>query len=603
MNLGRTRIDRLSFAGPVFRRELGSAARGPGLYLWRALVVAALAAYVGLHPGLRREFSGPDLATPGRLAGLAHEVFRIFTNAQMVVVLAVVPLLVAGSIAEEKARGTLGLILAGRLGSAEIVADKLAARMLTVVVLILAGLPALALIGLLGGVDPTRLAMTYLGTLAAAWFAAALSMLVSVHARSASGAIVGAYAAMLAWIVAPVWFAAWLGQPGFPGFVARVLPVARELARTSPLSIQSPREVWGGWLTTPAGWTRMMVEMASLQAIGGLILFALAAWRLRPVYRAQVGTGPAKRRGWLGRLLGLRGRSKPPCGDDPIAWKERYAPESAWLARLVLLASLALVVHSSVNDALYNIDGLYNPHHREKFYAFDEMFNYGNDIGPWGADGVQRAGLNYQLCESAAILTFAALVAVAVLSASGVAGERARGTWEGLLSTPLDRRAILRAKIWGSVRAVRPLLFLAGFFYLISLAATALHPVGFVLGVVVVATFVWFAAALGTYVSLRSRNANQAIGRTVLILAAIDLGPAAILFPLVGPAAGMAISPMLAMSLPISRMHFLTLSRVIRVEPGAIVALLIALGVVLARAVAAWFLTRAALRRVERDQG
>ncbi len=343
--------------------------------------------------------------------------------------------------------------------------------------------------------------------------------------------------------------------------------------------------------------------MATLQAIGGLILFALAAWRLRPVYRRQVGAGPAKRPGRLARLLGLRARSKAPCGDDPIAWKERFAPESAWLARLALLMALALIVHSTVNNAIYNIDAIYQVHHREKYYAFEEMFVYGLDIGPWGADGVQRAGLNYQLCESAAILYFAALVAVTILSASGVAGERARGTWEGLLSTPLDRRAILRAKMRGSIGVVRPLLFLIGFFYLTSLAVTALHPVGFVLGVVVVATSLWLATALGTYVSLRSRNANQAIGRTVLILAAADFVPAALLFPFVGGAAAMATSPFLAMSLPISRMHFVSLSRAIWVEPGAIVVLLIALGILLARAAAAWSLTRAALRRVERDQG
>ncbi len=592
-----------AFPGPVFRRELGSAARSGWIYLARALASATLAVYVASSVRLGESLTIPGILTLEKIAELAERTFDLFISAQYAVILAMVPLLVAGSIAEEKARGTLGLLLAGRLSSAEIVADKLAARMLTVGVMLLAGVPVLALIGLLGGIDPARLGLCYLGTATSAWFAASLSILVSAHARSAGGAIVGAYAAMLGWIAAPPWLVVSLDRPGLPASAGRILPVARELARSSPLSLRAPREAWGPWATAPGGWEWMMGEMSSLQAVGGLALFALAAWRLRPSYRAQVGADPARRRGRVGRWLGLRGASKPPCGDDPIAWKERYAPESAWMSRLVLLVSLALIVHSTVNNAIYNVGALYLTHHREKYYALEEMFVHGLDLGPWGADGAQRAGLNYQLCESAALLYFAALVAVAILAASGVAGERARGTWEGLLSTPLDRRAIVRAKIWGAIRAVRPLLGLAGFFYLTSMAATAMHPVGFVLGVAMVASFVWIAAAAGTYASARSKDANRAIGRTALILAAVELVPAAILFPIAGGAAALVTSPMLAMTMPISRMHFQGLSRVIRVEPSAIAAIVIAPGAVLGRAIGAWLLTRAALRRVERERG
>ena len=57
--------------------------------------------------------------------------------------------------------------------------------------LVVVGLPVLALIGLLGGVDPDELRIAYGLTLSSVWFAAGLSMLVSVHARSATGAIVG----------------------------------------------------------------------------------------------------------------------------------------------------------------------------------------------------------------------------------------------------------------------------------------------------------------------------------------------------------------------------------------------------------------------------
>ncbi len=252
---------------------------------------------------------GGNSWTPGDLSELATRAFRWFSASQFVMAVALTPLLVAGTVAEEKARGTLGLILAVRLSSFEIIADKLAARLLVVWALVVAGLPVLALIGMVGGIDPVELAMVYGSTVSSTWFVASLSMLISVHARSASGAIVGAYAAGLAWLFLPVWFAAWLGTTGPPGFEA--------------------------WLRTVAGWMARPSPLSVVEVLGGLVLFILAAWRLRPVYRAQVGGEGGKRLGWLARMAGLRGRSRPPCGDDPMAWKERFAPESAWLARLV----------------------------------------------------------------------------------------------------------------------------------------------------------------------------------------------------------------------------------------------------------------------------
>jgi ABC-type transport system involved in multi-copper enzyme maturation permease subunit len=578
--------------GPVFRRELGSAARGRRLYLIRVLAAGVLAWHVGSSVPLREGLIVAESWSPGRVAQLATRAVRAFETSQFVVVLAMVPLLVAGSVAEEKARGTLGLILAGRLSSLEIVADKLAARMLMVLVLVLAGLPVLALIGLLGGGDPGELALVYGLTLSTTWFVACLSMLISVHARSASGAVVGAYIAGLAWLVLPVSFAIWLATPGTPASLAWLGPVVRGVARSSPLSVMSPMEVWGLRTMSRFGWAW---PMAGLQGLGGLALLALAAWRLRPVYRAQVGGVKRNRLAWLARAAGLRGRPRPPCGDDPMAWKERYAPESAWLARLSLLVGLALVLQGVRLHFFTNPDFVNG--------VFDEMFRYGLDLGEWGAHGSQRAGLNSVLGEQAAILFGASLVASAILAASGVAGERGRGTWSGLLGTPLERRGILRAKMWGAIRPVRVLLGLMLVFYIASMAATALHPVGFVMAVLGALAFLWFGVALGTWVSIRSSHAPQAIVRTVILLAAVNLAPVAALAPFAGHQAIAFATPLLLTFLPMSRMHFQGMSRAVATEPWAGLVVLIFPGIIAAQAVGAWLLTRSASRRIEWDEG
>jgi hypothetical protein len=478
------------------------------------------------------------------------------------------------------------------MSSAGIIADKLAAGMLLVLVPMAAVLPALALIGMLGGIDPGQVVTFYGQALAAAWMTAAVAMLVSVHARTPAGAVAGSYAAGLAWIFVPIWAVEWIESSDVPMLSTWVGPVVRLVARSSPLAPWFPFPIWGPLGTKPGMRPWLIVETATIEAAAGTVLFALAALRLRPAYRARLDARAPGRRGRLARLLGLRNGGRPPCGDDPIAWKERHAPESALLARLAVLVGLAVVADATIFDVRWNRA------HRD--FAFDELFRYGLEPGPWGTHLSARNGMNYVLCEKAGLLFTFAVAGVALAAASGIAGERSRGTWGSLLATPLDRAAIMRAKTWGAVRAVRVLLGLALVFYAASLATTAMHPLGFVLGVVAVASFIAFAAALGTYVSLYARDAGRAIGWTVATLAALDLVPAAALF--FGPGGGghalMVTTPMLVTILPVSRMQAYVL---VNVERIGWVWFAIASGIVLSRAVGAWALARASARRITRE--
>lgn len=574
--------------GPIFSREMDAAARGRRLYAVRALAAAAIGGYVARE--LSRDWSRGLAGTPGRLAWLALVAFRSFVEAQFFVVMVLVPALVAGAVAEEKARGTLGLLLASRLSSAEIVGGKLAARLLLGMVLVVAGLPVLALVGMLGGIDPSLVLLAYGMTIGSAWMAAALAMLASVHARSAAGATVGAYAAMGVWLVLPVFLVRQIGPP--PGPIDWLRPALTTLARSSTMSLMYPREIWGG---APAASPGRFAEMVALQAGMGLAVFALTAWRLRPVERARLGAGPARRwRVRTSRAFGLGAGPRPPVDDDPMRWKERHAPEAAWVARLVVLLTMAAIACGMV---LMLWIYLASSHDNLDYQAMAELFEHGLDVGPGGRNAAHRNGLNYTFTGAAAILYTASMVASAVLAASGVAGERGRDTWTALLCTPLDRASIVRAKMLGAVWAVRVPMGMIAFFYLLGLVSTTMHPVGFGLGLAAVGSFVWMGVALGTYVSIRSKDATRAIGRTVAILVAINLAPA------LGMAAGFGVglifcTPMLMTELPISRMRFAMLGQMVRIEPSSWLIVAAALGVVAGHAVAAWLLTRASARRV-----
>ena len=75
--------------------------------------------------------------------------------------------------------------------------------------------------------------------------------------------------------------------------------------------------------------------------------------------------------------------------------------------------------------------------------------------------------------------------------------ERERGTWLGLIATPLSGWEILRAKMLGPVLsrlggALTPIAL-----WTVGLMAGAVHPLGFLAAVTGLAVFAWFGSALG----------------------------------------------------------------------------------------------------------
>jgi hypothetical protein len=106
-------------------------------------------------------------------------------------------------------------------------------------------------------------------------------------------------------------------------------------------------------------------------------------------------------------------------------------------------------------------------------------------------------------------------------AAEGVAMERTRETWTGLIATPLSGGSILRAKRLGALWRVRwgvvPLLAL----WLVGLVAGGVHPLGVVLAVAGLAAGAWFCAALGTFFSLTSRDVAQASSWTLSLVLAL----------------------------------------------------------------------------------
>ena len=155
--------------GPVFTRQAAIAPRRVWFFAARTVFVAALFGVVltswQLLVGSQR------VENLGDLAWFGAAVTQILAPLQLAVALPFWRMMVASAVSLEKDRKTLELLLMTNLANSELVLGKLLAGMLTVLMVVVAVLPLLMLLALLGGVSTGQIlriqVVTLLGELAA----------------------------------------------------------------------------------------------------------------------------------------------------------------------------------------------------------------------------------------------------------------------------------------------------------------------------------------------------------------------------------------------------------------------------------------------------
>lgn len=138
------------FAGPLVVRELITSPRNLKHFGLRAGYVAALA--ILLQTSALTTFESVLTTQVGDVARFGSFIFGLMCAVQLVVVLAMSLILSAGSVAQEKDKRTLLLLLMTDLRTTELVVGKTLASLLPVFVMIGVSIPVMCLIRLLGGI-------------------------------------------------------------------------------------------------------------------------------------------------------------------------------------------------------------------------------------------------------------------------------------------------------------------------------------------------------------------------------------------------------------------------------------------------------------------
>ena len=467
--------------GPVFEAERVTRARRWQGYAIRSLFVLPLLVVLGwawLEPTYRFAY---ELPTSAALAAIGATFCRGYTGIVLTVVLLIAPATMAGAICGDRSRGILDHLFLTDLTNREIVLGKLAARLFPIWGLLGSTLPVMAMATWLGGIDPRALTALFLVALALAWLGCTLALMLSVWADQPRDVLTVVYATWAVWLLAgPVYQFLYL-------IMAPTTPVW--IRYSNPFTIAFRAGNHPGAVSL----VESVVFAVGSGVIGGVcVLIAVARVRVAP--RRSAAVGSRRVRGglaWIKRWKRLR---EPKLDANPILWREwRQGRLSGWsrpvwvgYAMLSAVVGVGLVVLA---------------------------------LQPPGTPAIpERIGLGLGL------LTSLGLLLLSTRTASVLADERASGSIDVLLTTPLSTRSILRAKWRGSFRRVPWLAFWPAVVGLVCAANPEIRPIQLaiiagVVGLIVVqgAFLVSLGLALATWIK-RSDHALTAMVAFLVIL-------------------------------------------------------------------------------------
>ncbi|PAY16955.1 hypothetical protein CKO51_24035 [Rhodopirellula sp. SM50] len=244
--------------GPVFNREATVVPKRPKTYLARGLYLIAL--FGLLCTGYLVLDGSRSLATVSDSARFGGWMFLMLAPLQLLVLSSLAAVGSAASVAQEKDRRTLLLLLMTRLSGFEVVVGKLAATLLGPLAMLLAALPLFLVLPLLGGVSPGQVFSVFLVTAATVIFAGSIGTVVGLWREKTFQAIALTVLILLMLLGAGEIAIASLNLPEV--LVLSLSPVRALAAAASPLGSLSPQTSLGVWSFTAATLIASVVVLA-----------------------------------------------------------------------------------------------------------------------------------------------------------------------------------------------------------------------------------------------------------------------------------------------------------------------------------------------------
>jgi len=550
--------------GPMFRYELVRLSRRGAIPKLRALLVGLL--LVALFITYLREFPVTERAnflfegdksqmSIDQTAKFGNNFFIAFMAAQLATVMLITPAVAASAISEEKERGTFDYLISSMLTSREILLGKLAARMVYVAGVVLAGVPVLSLTALFGGIDFRVMLAGYLITAITGISLGAFSIYLSVRRDNLRDVLIWVYGAVA---LLTVFGFCCFCIPGVPG-VSPVTTLVFMFAETGinagtvnpaepvfwinlgvlavfhlPLSVLFTCLAMAGVRNPPP--VRRRTQPVQTRYVGKAKRWPTTPQHKRatpveprsddeppkPPVIVPVDTGWEDNREYIPLPRARRSFWVPRLGDsNPFLWKERYFTTRMNATEGGLVSGCGIGVLSAILFVL----GM----------SVFTVILISTNKNEWFGDSLNPI-LRVFMCGSVILGS----LGLASRAAASIARERQKQTLTALLTIPVSRASILWAKWLAPIVWARYALIAVGVCAVLTLLVGGVHPVGFIVGMAQVLAFLLFASTLGLWLSVRCTTGTRATVYALIWMLSLWFLPL-VLAPILEPVFAVAV--------------------------------------------------------------
>ncbi len=483
--------------GPIFSRELAVTPRRWQHYVYRVLYPTAIA--VLMSTAWFIVVGTQEIRNTGDMARFGAILLQVLAPLQLAVMSFLAALACVSSIAQEKDRRTMVLLLLTRLSDHEVVLGKLVASLLPVLSMLLASLPVVGLITLFGGVSWQQVLTIYAIALAAVLAAGSLGTLFALWREKTFQALTMTAIGLSLWV--GLWeAAAWLAPEDSIAGVTLL-----ELA-----TICSPfRATWSTLLSTVAYSTSvapkelLFVAVAlGISAVLNLVsTINLRAWNTgrdalpRNESAEPIAADPGEtseqhdehaRAGHVDARVRTVNQTSRPVWDNPVLWREMCT----WAyGRKVLFMRLAYMLLFAAAVA-----------------------------GIWTTARPTPSSLNDRpvivpvAARTLAPFLVVSLVIVNALAVTSITNERDGGALDLLLVTDLTPKEFLLGKLGGVAYVAKEMIALPLVLGLITFAIGGLSVMNLIFLMLGLGVMNVFVITLGLHAGLNYANSRHAIG-------------------------------------------------------------------------------------------
>jgi hypothetical protein len=464
--------------GPVFNREAVVVPKRAKTYLMRGVYVLAL--FLLLCTGYLVLDGARSLATASDSARFGGWMFTLLAPLQLLVLSSLAAVGAASSVAQEKDRRTLLLLLLTRLSGFEVVVGKLFATLLSPMSMLLCGLPLFLILPLLGGVSPQQVLGVFAVTAATVFLAGSVGTVVGMWREKTFQSI-----AMTVLLL--------LGIVGIGEVLAAVMP----LSESTLLAISPPRALFAAAspLASISGATAMgvtlFVVVASILSLAILLIGVLRVRVWNPSREVRLKAPEAENSEDVETNVAPESwkvRAPRRVWDNPILWRE--VRTWAYGRKIVLIRVAFTLLFAVIAAAVYF------------------QIQSGVAMEPAGRIGRALPSVTIPVAAIGVI----SLVLVNALAVNAVTGERDGLALDLLLVTDLSPGEFVFGKLLGVLYVAKEMILLP-ILLIVYLAISEVMTIENAVYAIIGASMLYFfVAMLGVHSGL-----NHVAGRTATL--------------------------------------------------------------------------------------